>query len=668
MPTRPRNARKSKNAHAKLSSGPSSADASASQTPLSPPVQLPTPLPEPQERIRATLARVEGVEAGRGEGGETERGEAEAHDERREYAEEFGYLQRGGGGPQDEEEEFVPPPPQVEVDEDGDVLGQLIDFGSLPSSPPSMPPPRLPADPHFDQVPVSQHGQQQEGHDVSLSGFLNDTHRREEDTNPFGVSAATYEEEPRETPFDSQTAYPYPRALLGGEAASEGSQPGLDGGEDEAEGGEEAEEAEEEEGERVVYKSPPFMQVGLPEVEEDAVVPGREAETAEKEEGGLGLGIPGRTGREGGMGHVRAPTVVVNSRSSSSSASSSHVRSLSSASTTSSSINPPSLTLDLSTSSSGSAFGSLSKTIRSYAPSLPMGITSPGGKGSRKSAPYPPLVSRPVVAGRVESGYGGGTMKSPYEQEFEREYERDWEDEGRVGEPFNYGYSVPSTLSRTPVTPTSRAATPSRVATSTSTSTAALRTASTGYSRAPSATTSRPASASRTTTTVPVPDRQRAWPEYASSSSPAQGPPSTVVSRHRATRSQGSQATLASGLASGLTQTLRGGVDAVSSRSSTPSTLMGTSAQARVEGEGDDVIERVVWARWDTLEKRQVLVVGYERGVQVWDAGRLGSVAEVLNVNFGKAKDGWVDGKKGEKVKSVVKGMVVPGSTELVIL
>jgi hypothetical protein len=168
-----------------------------------------------------------------------------------------------------------------------------------------MPPPRLPADPHFAQVPVSQHGQQQEGHDVSLSGFLNDTHRREEDTNPFGVSAATYEEELRETPFDSQTAYPYSRALLGGEAAYEGSQPGLDGGE-------EAGEDDDEEGERVVYKSPPFMQVGLPEVEEDAVVPGREAETAEKEEGGLGLGIPGRTGREGGMGHVRAPTVVVN--------------------------------------------------------------------------------------------------------------------------------------------------------------------------------------------------------------------------------------------------------------------------------------------------------------------------------------------------------------------
>ncbi|KAI0684773.1 hypothetical protein C8T65DRAFT_701928 [Cerioporus squamosus] len=55
----------------------------------------------------------------------------------------------------------------------------------------------------------------------------------------------------------------------------------------------------------------------------------------------------------------------------------------------------------------------------------------------------------------------------------------------------------------------------------------------------------------------------------------------------------------------------------------------------RYPGVGDT--EEVLWAGWDTLadadvRSRSVLMLGYARGLQIWDCSNLGSVAELLNL------------------------------------
>ncbi|KAF8512435.1 hypothetical protein JB92DRAFT_2928813 [Gautieria morchelliformis] len=42
--------------------------------------------------------------------------------------------------------------------------------------------------------------------------------------------------------------------------------------------------------------------------------------------------------------------------------------------------------------------------------------------------------------------------------------------------------------------------------------------------------------------------------------------------------------------------------------------------------------EQIIWAAWDELEYRRVLVLVYTSGVQMWDASNLGAVCELLNL------------------------------------
>lgn len=43
--------------------------------------------------------------------------------------------------------------------------------------------------------------------------------------------------------------------------------------------------------------------------------------------------------------------------------------------------------------------------------------------------------------------------------------------------------------------------------------------------------------------------------------------------------------------------------------------------------------DSILWARWDALQARRLLILGYSSGLQVWDCTNLGSVVEVLNLN-----------------------------------
>jgi hypothetical protein len=52
----------------------------------------------------------------------------------------------------------------------------------------------------------------------------------------------------------------------------------------------------------------------------------------------------------------------------------------------------------------------------------------------------------------------------------------------------------------------------------------------------------------------------------------------------------------------------------------------------RAPGPGYQEGEQIIWAAWDELERRRVLVLVYTSGVQIWDASNLGAVCELLNL------------------------------------
>jgi hypothetical protein len=52
----------------------------------------------------------------------------------------------------------------------------------------------------------------------------------------------------------------------------------------------------------------------------------------------------------------------------------------------------------------------------------------------------------------------------------------------------------------------------------------------------------------------------------------------------------------------------------------------------RVQGSGYPDGERITWAAWDELGNTRVLLLVYTSGFQMWDAGNLGAVRELLNL------------------------------------
>ncbi|TFK18810.1 hypothetical protein FA15DRAFT_697905 [Coprinopsis marcescibilis] len=341
------------------------------------------------------------------------------------------------------------------------------------------------------------------------------------------------------------------------------------------------------------YKSPPFIQAELSDEEDErrdetspSPLPTRPRlleDTAGDVDDDIRFSV----------GHTRSPTIPIRTVSSShrSRPSLSISRSPSSPPGSSSALFSPisarspvtaSVTASVSTAASNT-LGSLSRTIRNYTSFNPIPIGN--------AVPYPPQVSRPVSFGRfsgVQEGTGGRV-----EQEYEREYERDEYhryDDGRWGEGegtgtgTGYGYTPSNPPIRTPVVPN----------------------------------------------TPVVPDRQGAWRnqqarllqerERASGGKPVGAP----LVQHRPSRSLGSVLPEEVGVnsSSGLSQTLRGhnrdGFDYPSAS-------------------GDDV-DSVSWSRWDSVgsgkAKRTLLILGYTAGIQIWDTTNLGSVKEVLNLNF----------------------------------
>ncbi|KAF5335569.1 hypothetical protein D9611_012185 [Ephemerocybe angulata] len=290
--------------------------------------------------------------------------------------------------------------------------------------------------------------------------------------------------------------------------------------------------------------------------------------------------------------------------------------------------------------SSTTTLESLSRTLRSYAapfapftgPTSKQGATQSGkserksGKGQGqglKNAPYPPAVRRVEVLG---SGYGGGGGTGGGgggKQEWEREYE-EYDERG-------YGY---------PASAVASGASSSRVrdVIGVGVGVGGSREVGVGLGRDVGRSVPVP---------LPVPERQRAW------AGEGEG-----VSRRREAQTE-TQGARVGGLA--LSRTLRRGSSPLRPR----------------EGEGDDGrdrrgeygggertgeegdVERVVWARWEVLGRRPLLLIAYARALQVWDTGNLASVAEVLHVDFkrGEAAGEWV-GDGSRKVVAVVQAVV----------
>lgn len=312
MPTRSRNARTKKTSsppHPGSSSNgtpayPSSADATPLDSP-SPALQLPTPLPEPQERILAGTSRWKGDRRVEEDATATSAWGLDAEEEDGETMPHLGT--------------FALEEPRHIEDDAADVLGRLIDFdnsSSMPSSPPPQPSRSFERGTFLGE---GYAGDDQMDHHASLSGFLNDHLDAPVDQHDLA------------TPF-----YDYGRATEGQVGFEQDSISTSFGGQDGAiEAAGDIYAYAEEEPQPTTYKSPPFIEAPLPEVEDEPLpVPPplltkKEKKAKKKakkaspvasqdpfeagETAGLGIGrtdeLEEREQYAGREGHVRAPMV-----------------------------------------------------------------------------------------------------------------------------------------------------------------------------------------------------------------------------------------------------------------------------------------------------------------------------------------------------------------------
>ncbi|KAF9527640.1 hypothetical protein CPB83DRAFT_895045 [Crepidotus variabilis] len=344
------------------------------------------------------------------------------------------------------------------------------------------------------------------------------------------------------------------------------------------------------------YRSPPFREADLPPERSPSPLPVRprishhdvEAEVPHPGSTGVGVNELDDTTSDGISGHSRQPNFNLTRSPTllspvspvyTSTLSSPYPQSRHGHSRTPSS---PSYNSSHSTGSptSGTAFESLTRTIRGYVPS-----SMPSG-----------LPSQPLVSKGVGFGLFSNTDPNPkpnlravgQPQEFERDYERYGEHDG------GYGYGGGGEYVPAPFRQQQEAQYVQQ-----------RREPIHHHQRQ----TSAPQGAYTPITHHPQPVHPPMNVHALSSEQPitiSTGIPSSGTSRR-----------------SGLAQALRG-------ERNGPATLRSPGNSLDPNQSKDDIL----FAKWDTLLDRRLLMLGYAYGFQIWDCTSLGSVDEVLNLNY----------------------------------
>ncbi|TFK32507.1 hypothetical protein BDQ12DRAFT_692387 [Crucibulum laeve] len=267
------------------------------------------------------------------------------------------------------------------------------------------------------------------------------------------------------------------------------------------------------------------------------------------------------------------------------------------------------------------SLSSLSRTLRTYVPSS-IHIPVP------TAAPSPPLVSRPVSFGRFSAPVDGEDARarerrqdpSRYEQEYERDYEQQ---EPNYGYGYGHGqaqqqqqqqgYPQPSLQGFT--SPRGGGAPPGREGRWRGELDEPSSTYGSGLAQAMRRGVGSPPPA------LGSPVARSNAPRAASMAS--YGPPASV---------SGYAPPSVSGY--GPAASTMGKRGAKSGTSVVGSAVTGAGmeyAHGQGQQHGEEAIQ---WSRWDCLDGSRLLLLAYQSGLQIWDCTNLGSVSEILNLNF----------------------------------